>query len=87
MLLVAGFTAPLDEVLRDQIPSPLGVAGFQKLAVDLPLGVLHWYLLPRQRVDGQDIPPEQRPRGVGARGDASERDAVERSGSGKICHL
>jgi hypothetical protein len=29
MLLVAGFTAPLDEVLIDQIPSPLGVAGFQ----------------------------------------------------------
>jgi len=49
-LVVGDFTAPLDEVLIDQIPSPLGVAGVHKLAVDLPLGVLHRYILPRQRV-------------------------------------
>jgi hypothetical protein len=87
MLLVGGFMAPLDEVLVDQIPPTLGVAGFHKLAVDLPLVVLHWYILPRQRVGGQDKPPEQRARGVGTRGDANEIDAAERSGSGKIGHL
>ena len=78
---------PLDEVLIDQIPPTLGVALFHKLAVDLPFGMLHWYILPRQRVGGQDKPPEQRARGVGTLGDANETDAAERSGSGKICHL
>jgi hypothetical protein len=37
-LLGGGFTAPLDEVLIDQIPPLLGVVLFHILAVDLPLG-------------------------------------------------
>jgi hypothetical protein len=87
MLLVGSFTAPLDEVLIDQIPPTLGVAGLHKLVVDLPLGVLHWYILPRQRVGGQDIPPEQQYWGVGTTGGANGKGAAERGGSSKICHL
>jgi hypothetical protein len=58
-LVIGGFTGPLNEMLIDQIPPPLGVAGLHKLAVDLPLGVLHRYILPRQHVGWQDIPGEQ----------------------------
>jgi hypothetical protein len=78
---------PPDEMLIDQIPPTRGVAGFHKLAADLPFGVLHWYILPRQRVGGQDKPPEQRARAVGTLGDANETDVAERSGLGNICHL
>ncbi len=59
-LVIGGFTAPLDEALIDQIPPPLGVAGVHELAVDLPLVVLHRYILSRQHVGWQDIPREQR---------------------------
>jgi hypothetical protein len=86
-LLVGGFTAPRDEVLIDQIPPPLGVGSFHKLAVDLPLGVLHGYILPRQRVGWQDIPPEQHSSGAGTMEGANETDTGEQGGSGKICHL
>ena len=58
-LVIGGFTGPLDEVLIHQIPPPLGVARFHELATDLPLVVLHRYILPRHPSGGQDRHGEQ----------------------------